>query len=65
MILSKSRTNAKFQIFQRGEGTTPWRWHLKAANGNVIAASANGFATRPVCVKNALSTRDGLVHEFQ
>lgn len=38
---------AKFEIFQ--DEKNQWRWHLKAANGKIIADSAEGYVRKSDC----------------
>lgn len=43
----------KFHIYRDTEGD--WRWRLVAANGRIIADSAEGYATRFGAVRAARS----------
>jgi len=38
----------KFKTFIDAQGY--WRWHLKAANGRIIADSGEGYANRAGCL---------------
>jgi len=33
-----------------------WRWKIKAKNGNIIAASSEGYINKQDCIYNAKST---------
>ena len=37
-----------------------WRWQLKHSNGQIVAASSEGFSSEAECKLNARRTRDGL-----
>ena len=39
-----SEPRAHFQIFRDSRGD--WRWHLRAANGRIVADSGEGYASR-------------------
>lgn len=43
------------------DATGEWRWHLKAANGRIIADSAEGYKTRNGCELAA----DRLAHAWR
>ena len=36
-----------FHIYKDDQGE--WRWHLKAANGQIIADSGEGYGTKQAC----------------
>jgi uncharacterized protein YegP (UPF0339 family) len=37
----------KFHIYKDSSGE--WRWRLKAANGNIVADSAEGYSSKQNC----------------
>lgn len=37
-----------------------WRWRLKHKNGQIVAASSEGFSSQDEARKNAKRTRDAL-----
>ena len=42
--LSDSYDTLSFRVFEDGAGE--WRWHLRSANGRVVADSGEGYATK-------------------
>ncbi len=38
-----------------------WRWHWKAANGRVVAASTEGYRSRADCISNLEKVTGGSV----
>ena len=41
----------KFEIYQ--DKTEEWRWRLTATNGEIIAASTEGYTDKRDCISNA------------
>jgi len=37
-----------------------WWWKIKSANGNIIAASTEGYINRQDCVDNILATENAI-----
>ena len=42
-----------------------WRWRIRAANGNIIASSSEGYKNRQDCVYNAKSTARSINSYFK
>jgi len=47
--------NATFEIFEDRAGQ--WRWRLVHANGNIIADSGEGYASRQKCRQGLTSVK--------
>jgi len=45
--------------------TRQWRWRIKASNGEIVAASTEGFWRKQKCERNAEITGHALAAHFQ
>ena len=55
-----------FYIYQDRQSF--WRWHLKAANGKVVADSGEGYSTKLACQQGILlvkSATNAPVYQYQ
>ena len=64
MQLSKTKKGCTLIFYESESKVQRWRWQLKHRNGNIIAASTEGFSSRNNATRNAKSTRDGLAAEL-
>lgn len=64
MNLSKTKKGCTFTVYEGMGVKKNWRWRLKHSNGNIIAASTEGFSSKRNAFRNAKATRDGLVGEL-
>ena len=46
----------KFELYK--DGNNQWRWRLKAANGRIIADSAEAYVNRQDCVNGIKLVQD-------
>ncbi|OZC01443.1 YegP family protein [Rubricoccus marinus] len=57
VLVSGSEIEAPaFVVYLSGSGD--WRWSLRAANGQVLAESADGYASKDACVQAARRVGD-------
>lgn len=49
-------TTTKFELYTDAKGE--WRWRLRHANGNVIAASGEGYTTEQNAVNGINSVKE-------
>ena len=67
MKLSKNKRGCTLTFYKSCKtvhGKFTYRWRLKHSNGNIIAASTEGFSSKANAIRNAKATRDGLVGEL-
>ncbi|MCB1711326.1 MAG: YegP family protein [Candidatus Riesia sp.] len=51
--------------FYKSKNNGKWYWRIKAANGNIIGASSQGYVRRDDCEYNSKSVAVSVVnHEF-
>ncbi len=49
---SKNPENYYFEFYE--DKSEQWRWRLKSKNGNIIADSGQGYATRESCLNGIM-----------
>jgi uncharacterized protein YegP (UPF0339 family) len=49
-------SNATFEVYEDRDGK--WRWRLVHDNGNIIADSGEGYASRQKCEQGLASVRE-------
>ncbi len=52
---ARTDRGSSFEVYRDGKGE--WRWRLKAANGKVIADSAEGYKDRADCPRGIALVR--------
>jgi uncharacterized protein YegP (UPF0339 family) len=55
VVSAATAHTAGFEVYQDGDGQ--WRWRLRATNGQVVAASGEGFAFKANAIRSIAAVR--------
>ena len=56
----------KYEMYRDDSNKREWRWRLRAANGNIIAVSGEGYANKGDCrdiIDSVKASADAIVVE--